>query len=388
MSNEKKQKELFYKVNKKLTRETNLIAQINSAVKGGYETLAAIALYIDEDGMAFPSQAELAKQCGVSRQTINARIKALTEFTTKAGQKVLEAVTVREGLNKTRTFYRLLPASGFTFISDVPDEVVNSALQADSSDEVVKPALQANNSNNEVVSSTLQRQEITEGCEENSKVVKSTLQGVVTKSDRLSNVLDTKKNSVITISNKEEFNIEQDNTPNGGNLNSGNTHFVEERYNKDDINKDLNPNKLSESKTDKIGDYNEYGDNLTPKDIVANNTENKTDISENNDTGHGAGTASSVEPSSESQAVLFWAEEYRKARERDRAKKHEEQAAKERENAASETHNLPDMAVEEVANGKSIVEEKERLEGENEADNNEFLALLKEVQEDFKGMKL
>ena len=203
-------KELFFKTNKRLTRETTLIAQIEKEIKGGYVTLAAIALFIDEEGRAFPSQSELAKQVGVSRQTINARIKALIEFTTKDGQKVLEAKTVREGLNKTRTFYRLLPASGLTYIHDVSNEVVESALQANDEE-----------ATNEVVNDTLQRQEVAEHCEENTEVVKSALQPIVKKSDRLSSGFDPKKNSVITKSIQEEFS--------NNNNHKGNADIVENK---------------------------------------------------------------------------------------------------------------------------------------------------------------
>lgn len=374
-----KQKELFVKVNKRLTRETNLIAQINGAVKGGYETLAAIALFIDEDGRAFPSQAELAKQCGVSRQTINARIKALTEFTTKDGQKVLEAVTIREGLNKTRTFYRLLPASGFTFIHDVPDEVVKSALQA-------------NNSNNEVINSTLQRQEIVEGCEESSKVVKSTLQGIVTKSNRLSYVLYTKKNSVITKTIKEDFSIEQDNnTPNGDHLNFDNTNFVEIDYNKDNINKDLLANNSLEYKTDKLGDNTAINDNLSPVNIVANKPEKQSDISDNHNTVHGAGTVTNTDnkPLSMSKIARLMSEEYCIERENEEAKKREDKAnnkgLKEHEIVAFRTQYSPNLAAEIVSRIISPDEENNGQKEENK-DEDDFLALVKAIDEDYRSM--
>lgn len=263
-------KELFFKVNKRMTKETTLIAQIEKEIRGGYATLAAIALFMDEDGRAFPSQAELAKQCGVSRQTINARIKALTEFRTKDGQSVLEAETVREGLDKTRTFYRLLPASGMTFIHDVPNEVVKSALQANEKQ-----------SQNEIVKSTLQRDEVAEGCEEKKEGCQVYLTGVVTKSDRLSSGFDTNKNSVITKSNNKISNITITNK--GG--------AIVEKEN----NSLLKDNKVNNSI---IVEIQESKDNQS--DIVARNSEKKSELSgqnvpkEDGALRGGAGTASQV----------------------------------------------------------------------------------------------
>jgi hypothetical protein len=262
-------KELFFKVNKRMTKETTLIAQIEKEIRGGYATLAAIALFMDEDGRAFPSQAELAKQCGVSRQTINARIKALTEFRTKDGQAVLEAETVREGMDKTRTFYRLLPASGMTFIHDVPNEVVKSALQANEDNQ--------EQSSNKVVKSALQRQEVAEGCEETEEGCQVGLTGVVTKSDRLSSGFDSNKNSVITKSNNKISYITITNKG-GAIVEKENKSLLEN--NKDNIQISIVEDKESK---DLAKDTNS-----NKPDIVAKDSEKKTEITEDQD-GHGTG---------------------------------------------------------------------------------------------------
>lgn len=357
-------KELFFKTNKRLTRETTLIAQIEKEIKGGYVTLAAIALFIDEEGRAFPSQSELAKQVGVSRQTINARIKALIEFTTKDGQKVLEAKTVREGLNKTRTFYRLLPASGLTYIHDVSNEVVESALQANDEE-----------ATNEVVNDTLQRQEVAEHCEENTEGVKSALQPIVKKSDRLSSGFDPKKNSVITKSIQEEFSNNNNHKGNADIVENKNKSLIKDNNNIDNestiVAKEKDSHKaikekLKEVETDIVEDTERK---RIAAVIVANGRRNSNIKEDGSQAAHVGGVASkqstkdkvlpkaTMSRSMERATILAMVESNRKAREASEIKAREERRKKAREEVAAITRmtaHQDDMASESISKDKRL----------------------------------
>ena len=76
-----------------------------------FKTLIALALYMDENGDCYPSQDQVARDLGISRETANRRIKSLLRFRFN-GEPVLTAVRLR---NKGGTwkmfvilFYQLL----------------------------------------------------------------------------------------------------------------------------------------------------------------------------------------------------------------------------------------------------------------------------------------
>src|SRR5215217_9169299 len=58
-------------------RESGLLAAISDR---DWKTLCTLATYMDGEGYCFPSQAELAKAMGCSRQMANERIRSLAEF--------------------------------------------------------------------------------------------------------------------------------------------------------------------------------------------------------------------------------------------------------------------------------------------------------------------
>jgi len=90
-------------------RESGLLAAISDR---DWKTLCTLATYMDGDGYCYPSQAELARAMGCSRQMANERIKSLSAFRFH-GQQVL--VVVKEGRTEkgewARNGYRVLPIS-------------------------------------------------------------------------------------------------------------------------------------------------------------------------------------------------------------------------------------------------------------------------------------
>jgi len=76
-----------------------------------FKTLIALALYMDENGDCYPSQDQVARDLGISRETANRRIKSLLRFRFN-GEPVLTAVRLR---NKGGTWenvrYTILPVA-------------------------------------------------------------------------------------------------------------------------------------------------------------------------------------------------------------------------------------------------------------------------------------
>jgi hypothetical protein len=88
-------------------RTSGLLAAISDR---DWKTLCTLATYMDADGYCFPSQAELAKAMGCSRQMANERVNSLSRFSFK-GQPVL--LIVKGNRSRTgewgRNGYRVLP---------------------------------------------------------------------------------------------------------------------------------------------------------------------------------------------------------------------------------------------------------------------------------------
>ena len=90
-----------------------LFAEHGTAISDrDWKTLCTLATYMDGDGYCYPSQAELARAMGCSRQIANERIKSLAAFRFN-GQQVL--VVVKEGRTEkgewAKNGYRVLPIS-------------------------------------------------------------------------------------------------------------------------------------------------------------------------------------------------------------------------------------------------------------------------------------
>lgn len=60
-----------------------------------FKTLIALALYMDENGDCYPSQDQIARDLGISRETANRRIKSLLRFRFD-GKPVVKAVRLRK----------------------------------------------------------------------------------------------------------------------------------------------------------------------------------------------------------------------------------------------------------------------------------------------------
>lgn len=113
-------------------RESGLLAAISDR---DWKTLCTLATYMDGDGYCYPSQAELARAMGCSRQMANERIKSLAAFRFN-GQQVL--VVVKEGRTEkgewAKNGYRVLPISRLR-IYDVPASQTDSDSPNDSTTE-------------------------------------------------------------------------------------------------------------------------------------------------------------------------------------------------------------------------------------------------------------
>ncbi len=77
-----------------------------------WKTLCTLATYMDADGYCFPSQAELAKAMGCSRQMANERVKSLASFRfqDQAVLLVVKGERSEQGM-WSRNGYRVLPLS-------------------------------------------------------------------------------------------------------------------------------------------------------------------------------------------------------------------------------------------------------------------------------------
>jgi DNA-binding GntR family transcriptional regulator len=76
-----------------------------------FKTLIALALYMDKNGNCYPSQDQIARDLGISRETANRRIQSLLRFRFD-GKPIIKAVRLR---NKEGTWenvrYTILPVA-------------------------------------------------------------------------------------------------------------------------------------------------------------------------------------------------------------------------------------------------------------------------------------
>ena len=86
-----------------------------------FKTLIALSLYMDENGDCYPSQDQVARDLGISRETANRRIKSLLRFRFN-GEPVVTAIRLR---NKGGTWenvrYTILPVAHLK-IFEKPDK--------------------------------------------------------------------------------------------------------------------------------------------------------------------------------------------------------------------------------------------------------------------------
>lgn len=86
-----------------------------------WQTLCVIAAFMDEDGNCFPSQELIAERLGVSRSTVNDRLKKLEAFRWK-GQPVIKRVKRRDKNQRfEKTLYTIMPISSLGIFNSMSD---------------------------------------------------------------------------------------------------------------------------------------------------------------------------------------------------------------------------------------------------------------------------
>lgn len=97
-------------------RTSGLLAAISDR---DWKTLCTLATYMDADGYCFPSQVELARALGCSRQMANERIKSLSAFRFQGNPIVLVEKDGRtEQGTWSRNGYRILPIASLSIFDD------------------------------------------------------------------------------------------------------------------------------------------------------------------------------------------------------------------------------------------------------------------------------
>jgi len=114
---------IFFKVDVLAIREAGLISKIGA---NGWATLCAIAAFMDEEGVCYPTQETLADLMGVTRQAANVRIGRLLEVTMEDGSPLLDRSWMGYGLSK-RSVYRVNKACGVLMGREQKDSTLINA---------------------------------------------------------------------------------------------------------------------------------------------------------------------------------------------------------------------------------------------------------------------
>lgn len=97
-----------------------LIADLGDS---NWRTLCVIASFMDEQGRCYPTQAQIAKGLGVSRQAASARIRKLLDYRWQ-GRPLVEAVKVRTDKGTwDNTRYTVLPISQLRIFEAEPEDL-------------------------------------------------------------------------------------------------------------------------------------------------------------------------------------------------------------------------------------------------------------------------
>src|SRR5690606_28011196 len=116
-------------------RETRIYVKMYvDAVKHGliadmgdenWRTLCVIASFMNEKGECFPTQEQIAKGLGVTRQTAARRIKRLLEYRWN-GREVITAVKMRDKKGRwENTRYTVLPISQLRIFDAEPEDLTS-----------------------------------------------------------------------------------------------------------------------------------------------------------------------------------------------------------------------------------------------------------------------
>ena len=90
-----------------------------------WRTLCVIASFMDEQGRCYPTQAQIAKGLGVSRQAASARIRKLLDYRWQ-GRPLVEAKKVRtEKGTWDNTRYTVLPISQLRIFEAEPEDIAS-----------------------------------------------------------------------------------------------------------------------------------------------------------------------------------------------------------------------------------------------------------------------
>ncbi len=112
-------------------RESGLLAAISDR---DWKTLCTLATYMDGDGYCHPSQAELARAMGCSRQMANERVRSLSNFRFRGQQVLLVVKEGRTGKGEwARNGYKVLPIARLR-IYDSPEPRQQTDSENDTSE--------------------------------------------------------------------------------------------------------------------------------------------------------------------------------------------------------------------------------------------------------------
>ena len=89
-------------------RTSGLLAEISDR---DWKTLCTLATFMDEDGVCYPSQAQLAHALQIHRATANERIQSLAGFRFKGRPVLLVSKRRSQGKRFAANLYTILPVS-------------------------------------------------------------------------------------------------------------------------------------------------------------------------------------------------------------------------------------------------------------------------------------
>ena len=97
-------------------RDSGLLATLPAEL---WQTLCCLATYMDVDGYCYPGQRRMARELGISRQQLNARLQKLVAFRFQ-GRQVMHVTKERRsgGGQWAQNIYKVLPISGLGIFGD------------------------------------------------------------------------------------------------------------------------------------------------------------------------------------------------------------------------------------------------------------------------------
>ncbi len=116
----KKESKIFLKMYVDAVKE-GLLADMGDS---NWRTLCVIASFMDERGDCYPTQAQIAKGLGVSRQAASRRIRNLLDYRWQ-GREIIRAVKARTEEGRfENTRYTVLPISQIRIFDAQPEDIV------------------------------------------------------------------------------------------------------------------------------------------------------------------------------------------------------------------------------------------------------------------------